>query len=350
MCTAISYRGLAGRTLDLEYSFCEEVVITPRNWKRSFIFHGELPTKYAIVGMAYVHRGVPLYYDALSESGLYMAALNFPGYASYRAKIDGMTNLASAELIPYILGIAGSIAEAEKMLRGINITPDSISADLPATELHWHLTDGRETLVIEPRGNGLEITVNPHNVLTNAPNFVYHTAKIADFSHISPTQPRKTEKSGHLYSRGMGAIGLPGDYSSSSRFVRAAFLVENVTEFDSIYPQIERKEEKNENIFSQISEKTEKIKNISPQKSENGIEEAVAAFFHITDSVAVPYGAVLTDEGRAVYTVYTSCADIQSGRYYFTTYHCRTPRMIALREEHSSSRTLERFMLFSKDN
>lgn len=349
MCTAISYRGLAGRTLDLEYSFGEEVVITPRNWQRKFVFLGELPTKYAIVGAAYVHLGEPLYYDALSESGLYMAALNFPGYANYRARMGGMINLSSAELIPYILGMAGSLDEAKKMLRSINITPDSIAPDLPITELHWHLTDGRETLVIEPRENGLQITTNPHNVLTNAPNFAYHTTKIAEFSHISPTNPTETEENGDIYSRGMGAIGLPGDYSSSSRFVRAAFLVKNVTEFGSIYPPINKKENESENIFTHINEKIGKNKNISPQKPKNDVNESTEAYFHIADSVCVPYGAVLTDDGRAVYTVYTSCADIKGGVYRLTTYHCRTPRMIALTEEHCSSRKIERFALFSQE-
>ena len=349
MCTAISYKGLAGRTLDLEYSFCEEVAVTPRGFEREYIFEGKIAGKYALVGMAYLHSGTPLYYDAVSESGLYMAALNFPSYAHYFPRREGAVNLASGELIPYILGGAGSLREAREMLSRINITPDSVAPELPATELHWHLTDGRETLAIEPRENGLEIITNPHHVLTNAPNFTYHTTKIAEFLHISPTQPTQTGKNIHLYSRGMGAIGLPGDYSSSSRFVRAAFLVGCVNEFDSISPQAHHKTSKNENIFSELSKNIGENSHKTPQNTQNAQKEGnsnlVSAFFHITDSLSVPYGAVLTDEGRAVYTVYTSCADLSSCEYHFTTYDCRTPRSVALIPDRVFSHEILRFSL-----
>lgn len=345
MCTAISYNGYAGRTLDLEYSFCEEVCVTPRGFAREYIFEGELASKYAMVGMAYMHLGIPLYYDAVSEAGLYMAALNFPAYARYLPRIEGKINLASAELIPYILGGARSLCEAREMLSNINITPDSISHDLPVTELHWHLTDGREALVIEPGINGLEISANPHLVLTNAPNFAYHATKITEFAHISPIESTQNGKNVHPYSRGMGAIGLPGDFSSSSRFIRAAFLVKNVTEYGMIYPQIEKKESGNTNIFSQISEKLAKSGNESPQNTKSEKGKKLSAFFHITDSLSVPYGAVLTDEGRAVYTVYTSCADLSIREYYYTTYEHRAPRSVSLTSDRIFANEVLRFSL-----
>lgn len=352
MCTAISYKGLAGRTLDLEYSFCEEVAVTPRGFAREYIFEGEIASKYALVGMAYLHHGTPLYYDAVSESGLYMAALNFPSYAHYFPRREGVVNLASAELIPYILGGAGSMREAREMLSHINITPDSVASDLPVTELHWQLTDGSETLVIEPRENGLEIVANPHHVLTNAPDFAYHTTKIADFSHLSPTQPTQTGENAHLYSRGMGAIGLPGDYSSSSRFVRAAFLVKSVGEFGSISPQADHKTSKNDTVFSKLSENIGENRHKTPPNTKNaqkeGKDNLVSAFFHITDSLSVPYGAVLTDEGRAVYTVYTSCADLSSAEYHFTTYEHRTPRSVTLTPERIFAHEILRFPLSSE--
>ncbi len=352
MCTAICYNGLAGRTLDLEYSFAEEVVITPIGWRRKFIFEGEIPSKYALVGMAHVHLGVPLYYDAASESGLYMAALNFPKCARYREARDGMINLASAELIPYILGRAGSLSEARELLSSVNITPHSIADGLPATPLHWLLTDGTCSLAIEPTERGLEIIENPFGVLTNSPEFAYNATKIADFAHISPTNPTKMLekwKNIPLYSRGMGALGLPGDYSSTSRFVRAAFLNETVKEFGGIHPLTEPNKDKNENIFSQISEKIKNNNNNSPQNEENNQEKQAknntSAFFHITDSLAVPYGAVLTDEGAAVYTVYTSCADLASDTYHFTTYACRTPHSVALTPERKYAPEILRFPL-----
>ena len=75
MCTAICYGGLAGRTLDLEFSFGEEVVISPRGFAREYVCLGRLEQKNAILGTALWHSGVPMYYDGMSERGLYMAAL-----------------------------------------------------------------------------------------------------------------------------------------------------------------------------------------------------------------------------------------------------------------------------------
>lgn len=391
MCTAIRYRGLAGRTLDLEHSFAEEVVITPRNYMRKFVFEGEILSKYALVGMAYVHLGVPLYYDAVSEAGLYMAALNFPNCARYHEARAGAINLASAELIPYILENSGSLAEAKEVLKRVNITPHSISESLPSTPLHWFLADGRESLSIEPTEKGLEITENPFGVLTNAPNFTYHTTRLADFLHLSTTQPENKKENWQgvsPYSRGMGALGLPGDYSSTSRFVRAAFLAENVRIFDSNSPQSREKHEKFgieapqllKRILSSLhdivllqkdAEKETDISNLSSKCSphlsmkngdnadnnftseqkysensrKNSTNKEITAFFHVTDSLTVPYGTVLTDEGRAVYTVYTSCADLMGGVYYFTTYNCRTPHAVTLTEDRKAASQIIRFPL-----
>ncbi|MBE6532253.1 MAG: linear amide C-N hydrolase [Ruminococcaceae bacterium] len=347
MCTAISLMGLAGRTLDLECSFGEEVAVTPVGFRRKFIFEGERQSHHALIGVAHIHNGTPLYYDAMSDAGLYMAALNFPKCAVYQEHREGKINLASAELIPYILGECANLSTALAKLREVNITPDGVMG-LPVTELHWFLTDGSRSIVIEPMANGVEITENPHEVLANSPNIAYHMTKMADFSSLSPTNPKILEKNTQrfpLYSRGMGALGLPGDYSSSSRFIRAAFLVKNIKEFGTINPQNNENNSNNENIFTQISDKIKINANNSPQKTENAEYGKISAFFHLADSLAVPYGAVLTDEGRAVYTVYTSCADLSRRIYYLTTYHCRTPRMIALTEENSSLHTVKRFAL-----
>ena len=322
MCTAICYGGLAGRTLDLEFSFGEEVVISPRGFVREYVSLGRIEQKNALIGTAILRSGVPMYYDAMSERGLYMAALNFPAYAVYRDRIDGMRNLASGELIPYILGSSRSLEEAKSHLREINITPDGLLG-LPSTPMHWLLTDGKQALVAEPRDRGLVLTENPHGILTNAPNIEYQMTKLADFMHISPTNPQnsltnKTEIS--TYSRGMGGIGIPGDFSSCSRFAKAAFLAANAREIGTITPQTV---ENSDNLYTNIPQNARNI-------AENNTNKAISTFFHITEQISVPYGCVLTDEGRAVYTVYTSCADLARGVYYLTTYSCRTPHAVAL--------------------
>ena len=254
MCTAVSFMGLAGRTLDLECSFGERVALTPRAYAHRFIHEGVIESRHALIGVAHIQDGIPLYYDAMSEAGLYMAALNFPKYAHYRALEAGKINLASAELIPYILASSDSLSEAESELKRVNITPNGVMG-LPATALHWFLTDFSRSLVVEQTECGLKITKNPHNVLTNSPKIDYHLAKMTEFYRLSPINPEILEENRDkfpVYSRGMGAIGLPGDYSSSSRFVRAAFLTSNVRSFGEINPQITENNAKIKDIFSLV--------------------------------------------------------------------------------------------------
>ena len=119
MCTAITYRTkdhYFGRNLDLEYHYREAVTITPRNYPFRFRFHGELPRHHAIIGMAYVTEGYPLYYDAVNEKGLAMAGLNFPGYAAYRPKEEKGRKVAPFELIPWVLSQCTTVREAKTLL------------------------------------------------------------------------------------------------------------------------------------------------------------------------------------------------------------------------------------------
>ena len=109
MCTAVTYKTkdhYFGRNLDLEGSFGETVTVTPRNFPLAFRKMGMLETHYAMIGMAHIAEGYPLYYDATNEKGLSAAGLNFPGNAHYfPAQNDGQ-DIASFELIPFILSIA----------------------------------------------------------------------------------------------------------------------------------------------------------------------------------------------------------------------------------------------------
>ena len=82
MCTAATYKTkdfYFGRTLDYEFSYGDEVTVTPRNFCFRFRHMSEVKTHYAMIGMAYVADDYPLYYDAVNEKGLGMAGLNFVG-------------------------------------------------------------------------------------------------------------------------------------------------------------------------------------------------------------------------------------------------------------------------------
>lgn len=296
MCTAICDGALFGRTLDLEYSLSESAVITPRKFPLSFLYEREKHTHYAIIGVAHVRGGVPLYYDAMNEKGLCVAALNFPSYAAYSKPSEGGYNVASFEVVPWVLSSCAGVKDAAELLEKTNITDDSFSRELRATPLHFMISDRKGSIVVEPTACGVKIHENKLGVMTNSPPFEYQLSYLANFSSLSSAPPENNicpSACLPAYSRGMGAVGLPGDFSSSSRFVRAVFCKSHATQREAKAEQINR-------------------------------------FFHLLDAVSVPSGCVKTDTGEDVRTVYSSCADTDSLSYHFTTYEDRKIRSISL--------------------
>ena len=89
MCTAATYKTkdfYIGRTLDYEFSYGDEITITPRNYEFKFKEKETIKKHYAIIGMAYIAENYPLYYDAINEKGLGIAGLNFVGNTHYNEK------------------------------------------------------------------------------------------------------------------------------------------------------------------------------------------------------------------------------------------------------------------------
>ena len=229
MCTAITYPGkdyYFGRTLDYEKSFGEEVVITPRHFRFEFRKTGDLQDHYAMIGMAKVEQNYPLYYEATNEKGLSMAGLNFPGNADYKTEVKNKDNIAPFEFIPWILGQCENVEAVKRLLKRINLIRLEFSNQLSLSPLHWIIADEDQAITVESVKEGLCIYENSIGVLTNNPPFDMQLFNLNNYIHLSKEAPvNEFSKDIELsnYSRGMGAIGLPGDLSSSSRFVRAAF-------------------------------------------------------------------------------------------------------------------------------
>ena len=313
MCTAIAYKtkdAYFGRTLDIECSYGEEVVITPRSFPLRYRYAGESELHYAIIGMATVREGYPLYYEAANECGLGAAGLNFPTNACYFSLQQGKENLSPFELIPWLLSRCKSVGEARECLSRLNLCNTPFSADLPLSPLHWMLADGEECIVIESMRDGLHICENPVGVLTNNPPFFYHVTHLCDYMTLSSKPPVANLGGEYLtpYSRGMGAMGLPGDLSSASRFVRAAFVRENA-----------------------ISEGDEMA--------------SVGQFFHILGSVEQVRGCVRLPNGALEMTAYTSCINLSRGIYYYTTYGNRAISAVDLQKCDLDREALFRFPL-----
>ena len=233
MCTAITYKTddfYFGRTLDYEFSYGERVTIAPRNFFLNFKNGETIKSHYAILGMAHVSENYPLFYDGINEKGLAMAGLNFPQNAHYNEELDEKNNIASFELILYILSKCDGVKTAKKELEKINIINTPFSEKLLPSPLHFIIADKKEAITVEPRKDGLKIYENPVGVLTNNPPFDMQIFNLNNYMHLSKKDPENHFSKNldlKTYSRGMGALGLPGDLSSQSRFIRAAFIKEN---------------------------------------------------------------------------------------------------------------------------
>ena len=305
MCTAITYKHYFGRNLDLERGYGEQVVICPRNHRLLFKNGHELTNHYALIGMAAVADDYPLLFDATNEHGLSMAGLDFPGNAHYNSPTIEGINVTSFELIPWILGQCNSLQGAKRLLVEINITDVPFSGAYPPSPLHWMIADRTGSLVVEPMSNGLKIYENPVGVLTNNPPFPYHLYELVRYRHLSAGENSACFEGLTLppYGGGMDAIGLPGDYSSSSRFVRAAFH-----------------------------------KNHSHSNDAN--DGDITQFFHIMATVAMPRGAIRVRNHQDEITRYTSCCDASSGIYYYTTYENNRIQAVKMRSENLSGNRL----------
>ncbi len=289
MCTAATYKTkdfYFGRTLDYDLSYGDEITVTPRRYPFRFRSMGVMEEHYAFIGMAHIEDGYPLYYDTVNEKGLGMAGLNFPENAKYGKWVRDKENVATFELIPWILGQCSSVQEVRQLLGKINITGEPFNQELPAAQLHWMICDRRETIVVEAVDSGIRVHDNPVGVLTNNPPFEEQLFQLNNYMSLSPKAPvnhfcdRLTLQT---YSRGMGAIGLPGDLSSQSRFVRAAFV---------------------------------KLNSISGDSE----SESVSQFFHILGSVDQPRGCCVLEDDQYEVTLFTSCCNADKGIYYYTTY------------------------------
>ena len=288
MCMSASYRNgdehYFGRNLDLEVSFGQQVVVAPRRYPFRFRAEGEMKEHPAMIGMALVADGYPLYFDAVNEHGLGAAGLNFPGEAVYRPRSPEGRNVTPFEFIPWVLGNCSDVEEARELIAGCTLIDEAFSEKLPLTPLHWMVADRDSAIVVESTASGVNVYDDPFGVLTNCPPFPYHRTNMVNYMGLSASLPEnRISKDVELvpYSRGMGAMGLPGDLSSASRFVKAAF-----TRLNSVA----------------------------------GPGEGMTQFFHIMDSVQQQKGCCDLGGGKYEYTVYTSCCDTGRGIYYYKTY------------------------------
>ncbi|MBQ8841418.1 MAG: choloylglycine hydrolase [Ruminiclostridium sp.] len=302
MCTSISMNNgnfYFGRNMDIDYSFGERVIIMPRSFPISFKKVQAPEKHYAVIGMGTTEEGFPLYAEGGNETGLCISALKFNDNAVYSENEEaGKNNIAPYELIPWILGKCRSVTEAKKLLEETNIIGVPFNDKLPLSPLHWHIADKKESITVERTGEGMKIYDNPFGVLTNNPPFPFHSENASQYERLTPKFP--TNAYIKPFGLGFGSIGLPGDFSPASRFIRAYFLLKN-----------------------------------SACDSNN-----IAQLFHLLDNVAIPKGAVLTPDGKYHYTTYSCCIDTTNMTYYYKTYDGMSIKSVTADEKSINSHIL----------
>lgn len=314
MCTGANYTTkdhYFGRNLDLEFSYNETVTVTPRNFPFEFRKAPTMTTHHAIIGMATISEGYPLYYDATNEKGLSMAGLNFPENADYKAEAADKTNITPFELIPWILGQYETVDEVKAALVGMSLVNISFSKAFPLSPLHWIISDRDQSITVESVKEGLKVYDNPVGVLTNNPTFDIQSFGLNNYMHLSryaPVNNFSDKLDLDIYSRGMGAIGLPGDLSSASRFAKVAF-----TKMNSI--------------------------------SGDSESESISQFFQILGSVAQQRGCANVGDDKYEITIYSSCCNTDKGIYYYTTYENSQVTGVDMHKEDLDGSTLADYPL-----
>ncbi len=293
MCTAATYQTkdfYMGRTLDYEFSYGEEVTITPRNYEFDFRYAGKAKTHYALIGMAFVAGDYPLYYDAANEKGLGMAGLNFVGNAAYADEATeadkDLVQVAQYEFIPWILTQCASVAEARRMLSNMKLMGTPFSEQLPTAQLHWMIADKEECIVVESMKDGMHIYDDPVGVLTNIPPSPGRMFPLNNYAGVSGRQPESTfagVRGLDPYSREMGGRGFPGN----SRIPPDFFTV----------------------CFPKFS-----------ARSRGRANECVSQFFLNLRSVDRQRGGGADSEAAYEFTIYTSCGNTKKGIYYYPPY------------------------------
>lgn len=320
MCTSILYNAgdhYFGRNLDLEVSFGQEVVVTPRNYPFKFRQMPTLDHHYAIIGMALVRDNYPLYFDGANEEGLGMAGLNFDGPAHFFPVADGQDNVSPFEFIPYVLGQCKNVAEVKQLLANLRLVNINFSDQLQLSPLHWLIADRHgKSIVVESTQTGLHVYDNPVGVLTNNPEFPAQLTNLANYQGVSPAAVENTLTPGidlNTYSRGLGSHMLPGGMDSESRFVKECFTLQHAPKGQSE-------------------------------------KENVTNYFHCLHAVEQQKGLDEVAPGTFEYTIYSDGINLATGTFYYTTYDNNQINAVQMHNVNLATRELTRFPLVSQQS
>lgn len=292
MCTGIRFTAAngtmyCGRNLDWNAAFGESIIATPRNWTNPRFDKIGVSSKYASIGIGLCIDDFPLYFDAGNECGLACAGLNFPGYAKYEsAPVDGKFNVPAYAFQVFVVSQYASVAEAREGLKNVAIVAEDFNSDFGVSLLHWLISDKTGAIVVEYMPDGMHIYENDLDVLANQPTFPWHHENVRNYISATPEFPSPVkwgEDTLTAYGSGSGMRGIPGDFYSPSRFVRAAYL-------NNFYPD------------------------------QTGEEANILRVFKTLQGAAMVLGGAKMENGEFEYTTFTSAFASDTMTYYYNTY------------------------------
>lgn len=324
MCTSLTLKTrdehhLLGRTMDFAIDFNQQVRFIPRDFTVSNIIDNSTSkTKYALLGMSALLGNHPVLADGVNEEGLACATLYLPGFADYhKAPIEGKNNIAPYDFVLWSLSNFKTLEEVKDALSNTIIVEAHLSLIGVIPPLHWILSDkSGKSIVVEKTAKGLNIYNNPIGIMTNSPDFEWHLTNLRQYLGVKAMQLPDANWDGLTlspFSQGSGTFSLPGDFTPPSRFVRAAFLKNNITHKDTEI-------------------------------------DGVTALFHILSSCDIPKGAVLKPDGSEDITMYSSAMCLESGTYYYHDYDNRQITAINLFNEDFNSKDIKSYPYRNKQS
>lgn len=309
MCTCIQLNNKSnayfGRNLDLDYELNQSILITPKNFTINFKKENAIEKHFAFIGVGININNFPLYADGINEKGLGIAVLNFRNSAIYYKEDKTKKNFAPFEIIPLLLATCKNIKEVKNLLETINIANINFSKDVPNQPSHFMISDTKHSIVLETTIDGMKIYDNPYGVLTNNPPFPYQEYNVQNYLRLSNQEivNRLFPKNEIIpYSFGLDAYTLPGDYSSTSRFVKALFV-------------------KNYTLLSEDE------------------RENVLGFLNVLSQVSMPKGSVKTPKGYE-FTRYSTCYNQHEGKMYYKTYENPNITVVDMRGEYTNAKEI----------
>lgn len=324
-CTGISLKAndgsyINGRTIEFGLPLNLSMIIIPHN----YAYQGTLPdetggltfrVKYASIGAAAFNENTIM--DGMNEKGLSVGAFYFPGYAGY-AKVSPATKIKAVsptEFSTWILTQFATVDEVKAAIPTVAIVPTKPKGWPGLPPLHYIVYDrSGKSIVIEPTKGTLKVYDNPVGTLTNSPTFGWQLSNLSNYLNLSPINPGPSKIKPDTitqFVRSAGLHGLPGDFNSPSRFIRAA-------------------------ILSTVS---------TPSDKGN---ESVLQAFHLLNQFDIPLGtmkATTTGKAFSATTPTTTVKDTKSLKYYYRTYDDQSIKAIDFSKVDMNSKTLRRITL-----